>query len=130
MRARMLVLIIMGITACSSLVANANVGQGFATYYNPPYVPSACYGYQNNGVMVAGVSPTLWGNKAACGKTYKVTCIGSGNADPHPCIPGASVVVKVVDYCPGCPGPINLSKDAFAVIANPAAGKIVVSYSE
>lgn len=80
--------------------------------------------------MVAGVSPTLWGNKAACGKTYKVTCIGSGNADPHPCIPGASVVVKVVDYCPGCPGPINLSKDAFAVIANLAAGKIVVSYVE
>ncbi|KAH7860993.1 hypothetical protein Vadar_020400 [Vaccinium darrowii] len=125
----MLVLIIMGITTCSNLVAYADLGQGIGTYYNPPYVPSACYGFQDNGVLVAGVSDAIWDNGAACGRMYQVTCIGAVGWGPQDCT-GVSVVVKIVDYCPGCPGPINLSKDAFNVIANTAAGEVQIGYQE
>jgi expansin (peptidoglycan-binding protein) len=41
------------------------------------------------------------------------------------------VVVKIVDYCPpGCQGTIDLSKEAFSMIANPDAGKIKIEYNQ
>ncbi|GMN62801.1 hypothetical protein TIFTF001_031887 [Ficus carica] len=79
---------------CLSSVAQA--APGTATYYMPPYVPSACFGCQNNGVMVAAAS--IWNNRAACGRSYRVTCIGSMYQGARPCT-GKSVV-KIVDYCP------------------------------
>ncbi|XP_031266981.1 EG45-like domain containing protein [Pistacia vera] len=102
---------------------------GTATFYTPPYVPSSCNGFQNDGVMIAAASDAIWENRGACGKNYKVTCTGATNeGDPYPCT-GASVVVEIVDYCPpGCRGTIDLSQEAFAVIANPDAGKIDISF--
>ncbi|KAG2692187.1 hypothetical protein I3843_08G040200 [Carya illinoinensis] len=108
----------------------AHAAQGTAIYYDPPYIPSACYGRQNLGVMVAGASDQIWGNRAACGKNYKVRCIGGANLAPHPCKSG-NVVVKIVDHCPspGCNGTINLSRDAFSKIADLKAGKVKIEYS-
>lgn len=37
---------------------------------------------------------------------------------PHPCT-GKSVVVKVVDDCPGCDATMLLDKAAYSIIANP-----------
>ncbi|KAK4404475.1 EG45-like domain containing protein [Sesamum angolense] len=73
--------------------------------------------------MIAA-SDAIWDNKAACGRSYKVTCTGATNKGvPHPCT-GQSVVVRIVDYCPpGCRGTIDLSQEAFSIIANPEAGK-------
>lgn len=81
--------------------------------------------------MIAAASDAIWGNRAACGKRYRVTCTGATNQGvPQPC-KGTSVVVKIVDYCPpGCRGTIDLSQEAFAVIANPDAGKIKISYTQ
>ncbi|XP_056165608.1 putative EG45-like domain containing protein 1 [Syzygium oleosum] len=101
---------------------------GTATFYQQ-YVPSACYGNQPQGTMIAAASDTFWAGGAVCGKKYRVTCTGAAYAGiQNPCL-GRSVVVKIVDHCPaGCTGSIDLSKEAFATIANPVAGIVKVTY--
>ncbi|KAJ8617236.1 hypothetical protein MRB53_013422 [Persea americana] len=108
----------------------ATADTGTATFYTPPYVPSSCYGYQNDGVMIAAASDAIWDNRAACGRHYKVTCTGATNKGvPRPCRGSGTVVVRIVDYCPaGCHGTIDLSQEAFASIADPDAGKIQITY--
>lgn len=91
---------------------------------------SACDGYQNDGVMIAAASDAFWNNNGACGSYYKVTCTGATNqGDPHPCT-GQSVIVRIVDYCPNCRGTIDLSQEAFSIIANTDAGKITVEFDQ
>ncbi|OVA08661.1 Expansin/pollen allergen [Macleaya cordata] len=80
--------------------------------------------------MIAAASDALWNGGAACGSFYQVSCISGTNlGTTQPCIPG-SVVVKIVDYCPppGCRGTIDLSQEAFAMIADPNAGGINIVY--
>ncbi|KAI3926238.1 hypothetical protein MKW98_028374 [Papaver atlanticum] len=100
---------------------------GTATFYNK-YVPSKCYGNKDQGVMIAAANDALFQNNATCGHIYKVTCTGPTNAVPHPCTSTPTVTVKIVDLCPGCGGTIDLSKEAFAKIANPVAGVIKIEY--
>lgn len=80
--------------------------------------------------MIAAASDAIWDNRAACGRNYRVTCTGPTNQGvPQPC--RGSVVVKVVDYCPpGCAGTIDLSQEAFAIIADPNAGKVNIEYDQ
>ncbi|GKA35304.1 EG45-like domain containing protein [Tanacetum coccineum] len=48
---------------------------------------------------------------------------------PQPCT-GNSVDVTVVDLCPGCASnQVDLSQEAFAVIANRDAGRINIEYN-
>ncbi|GMP36262.1 hypothetical protein CsSME_00008446 [Camellia sinensis var. sinensis] len=101
---------------------------GTATFYTN-YVPSACYGNQNNGVMIAAASDPLWNNGAICGKMFVVACTGATNPVPHPCTRN-NVTVKIVDHCPGCGGTLDLSKEAFATIANTVAGVIKIDYQQ
>ncbi|KDP45911.1 hypothetical protein JCGZ_15471 [Jatropha curcas] len=126
------VAVMVGMVLCLASIANA--AQGLAVWYSrkssPPYTPSKCYGNQDNGLMVAGVSDALWNNGAACGRRYRVSCIGGANKAPHPC-KGGSVVVKIVDYCSrGCQADINLSQDAFSQIADTDAGIVRVQYDQ
>ncbi|KAL0453809.1 UNVERIFIED_CONTAM: EG45-like domain containing protein [Sesamum latifolium] len=125
------ILIVVVVIAAMSFASVAYADEGTATYYTPPYVPSSCDGYQNEGVMIAAASDAIWENKAACGRSYKVTCTGATNKGvPHPCT-GQSVVVRIVDYCPpGCRGTIDLSQEAFSVIANPDAGKVNIEFHQ
>ncbi|KAK6783666.1 hypothetical protein RDI58_017120 [Solanum bulbocastanum] len=88
---------------------------------------SACYGNKPQGTRIAAASDSLWGGGKICGKTFNVTCTGPTNPVPHPCT-GKSIVVKVVDHCPGCGGTLDLSKEAFSIIANPVAGVIKINY--
>lgn len=90
---------------------------------------SACYGNKDYGVMIAAASDPLWANGAICGKVFNVTCTGPTNPVPHPCT-GKSVVVKIVDHCPGCGGTLDLSQEAFATIANTVAGIIKIDYNQ
>ncbi|XP_020547750.1 EG45-like domain containing protein [Sesamum indicum] len=123
--------VVVVVIAAVSLASVAYADEGTATYNTPPYVPSSCDGYQNDGVMIAAASDAIWDNKAACGRSYKVTCTGATNKGvPHPCT-GQSVVVRIVDYCPpGCRGTIDLSQEAFSIIANPAAGKVNIQFHQ
>ncbi|KAK3014272.1 hypothetical protein RJ639_008972 [Escallonia herrerae] len=118
--------IVVVVGALLSLISVGSAVPGTATFYTS-YVPSACYGNQDNGVLIAAASDPLWNNGAICGKTYTVTCTGATNAVPHPCT-GQSVTVKVVDHCPGCGGTLDLSREAFATIANPVAGIIKIDF--
>ncbi|RZC62047.1 hypothetical protein C5167_023817 [Papaver somniferum] len=112
------------ISYCSLVTALS----GTATFYNK-YVPSYCYGNKNQGVMIAAASDALGNKDAACGHIYNVTCVGPTNAVPHPCTRTPTVTVKIVDYCPGCGGTIDLSAVAFAKIANSVAGVIKIEYN-
>lgn len=93
---------------------------------------SACYGYEDHGVMIAAASEAIFNNGAACGQYYQVTCISGTNAGtPHPCWGSGTVVVKIVDRCPdGCRSTIDLSQEAFASIADPNSGVINISYQQ
>ncbi|KAJ8750737.1 hypothetical protein K2173_015918 [Erythroxylum novogranatense] len=113
-----------------SLVPMASAIAGTATFYTV-YVPSACYGFQDQGVMIAAASDALWNNGAACGKMYRVSCTGPTNQGvPRPC-KGGSVTVKIVDRCPspGCQATLDLSQQAFSQIADTNAGKIQIDYN-
>ncbi|OEL16141.1 EG45-like domain containing protein, partial [Dichanthelium oligosanthes] len=112
--------------AMVSLVAGT---AGLATFYTPSYTPSACYGFQEQGTMIAAASDVVWNGGAACGDRYVVRCTGATNEGvAQPCT-GRSVTVKIVDLCPtGCRGTIDLSQEAFAIIANPDAGKVQIEY--
>ncbi|KAK9097965.1 hypothetical protein Syun_025010 [Stephania yunnanensis] len=118
----------MGLVLILGLSSLASAVPGTATYYTPPYKPSSCYGYDEQGVMIAAASDAIWNNRAACGRMYRVRCVSGTNNVPQPCR-GGSVTVKIVDYCPpGCQGTIDLSQEAFAIIGNPDAGKINIDY--
>ncbi|XP_008780453.1 EG45-like domain containing protein [Phoenix dactylifera] len=111
-----------------SLVAATS---GTATYYTE-YTPSACYGNQNKGTMIAAASDAIYNKGAACGRRYSVKCTGPTNQGvPHPCT-GASVTVTIVDLCPspGCQATLDLSQQAFAAIADQNAGKIKIEYTQ
>ncbi|XP_006845496.2 EG45-like domain containing protein [Amborella trichopoda] len=114
-----------------SFASHAAAATGTATFYTPPYVPSSCFGFQDNGVMIAAASDAIWDNRAACGRNYRVRCTGGTNQGvPEPCR-GDSVVVRVVDYCPpGCRSTIDLSQEAFSQIADPNAGVINIEYEQ
>ncbi|KAK6237117.1 hypothetical protein QUC31_020905 [Theobroma cacao] len=105
---------------------------GIATYYTPSCMPSACYGFEDQGVMIAAASEAIWNNGAACGQLYQVNCLSGTNAGtPMPCQGRGVVVVKIVDRCPaGCRGTIDLSQEAFALIADPNSGVINISYQQ
>ncbi|KAJ4839770.1 hypothetical protein Tsubulata_026564 [Turnera subulata] len=120
------VLAMVGILLCLTSAAVASQGKAVFHLNN---TPSACYENQDKGNMIAGVSDALWDGRRACGRRYRVRCIGAANKMPRPCRAG-SVVVTVVDYCAYCKGDINLSKYAFSQIANPEAGIVVVQYDQ
>ncbi|XP_050371821.1 putative EG45-like domain containing protein 1 [Argentina anserina] len=118
------IVLTLSIVAC--LVSISTAKPGIATFYTN-YVPSACYGSTQEGVMIAAAGDAIWNNGAACGKYVTVKCTGPRNPVPHPCT-GESVKVKIVDHCPGCPSTLDLSKEAFTKIANPVAGIINIDY--
>ncbi|XP_019414513.1 PREDICTED: EG45-like domain containing protein [Lupinus angustifolius] len=123
-------MLLMGL-AIISFISVTSAISGTATYYTV-YVPSACYGYEDQGTMIAAAGDTIWNNGGACGQMYTITCTGATNQGvPEPC-KGGSVTVKIVDRCPspGCQGTIDLSQEAFSTIADINAGKIQIDYTQ
>ncbi|XP_047333525.1 EG45-like domain containing protein [Impatiens glandulifera] len=122
-----MIVIMMCITStCLTPLASAKAGK--ASYYTD-YTPSSCYGFENQGTLIAAANRALFNNKAACGRRYRVTCTGRTNQGVlQPCR-GGSVTVKIVDLCPGCAADqLDLSKEAFSAIADPNAGLINIDY--
>eukprot|EP01018_Ginkgo_biloba_P035625 Gb_34549 [translate_table: standard] len=119
------------------LLFDLSVGDvGTARSYSPPYVPSYCYGYNEDqfpaGNLFAAVSDAIWDNKAACGRQYRIRCLsGTNPRDRRPCR-GRSIVVKIVDHCasPDCHETFHLSADAFAAITDSKQGKINIEYEK
>ncbi|CAI0427727.1 unnamed protein product [Linum tenue] len=116
------------VAMAATLASLSTADNGIATYYEK-YTPSACYGGQDKGVWIAAASNQLWNGGAVCGKRFRVKCVEpSRNGVQHPCT-GKDVVVTITDRCgDGCPSTLDLSKEAFATIANPVAGIINIEY--
>lgn len=89
---------------------------------------TTCFGYQDNGVMIALASDDIWNGGAACGTLYSVACTdvsGACASDAQP------VVVQIVDYCPqDCSTTLVLSFEAFSSIADPDAEVISIYYEK
>lgn len=79
--------------------------------------------------MIAAAGDGIYNNGAACGRMYSVRCTSSTNS-VQACT-GNSVTVKVVDRCPSpaCTSTIDLSQEAFSIIANPDAGRINIEFT-
>lgn len=89
---------------------------GVATFYaadgggNCSFAPSA-------DLMVTAVAAPDWAGSAECGRCLEVWG------------PEARIVVRVVDQCPECPaGHLDLSAEAFDLIAQPIQGVVPVSF--
>ncbi|XP_009782997.1 putative EG45-like domain containing protein 1 [Nicotiana sylvestris] len=106
------ILLLIGVVTTLFSIVSAIPGTA-SFYYNLPYVSSVCFGNTSQGTLVA--SSDQLGEEFQCGTLLKVTCTGPV---PKPCT-GKSVVVKIVHTCPGCGVTMDLSKEAFAIIATP-----------
>ncbi len=90
---------------------------GEATYYAATGGGNCSFDPTPDNLMVAALNTTDYANARLCGAFVEV----SG--------PGGSAVVRIVDRCPGCaPGDIDLSREAFAAIADPALGRVPVQW--
>jgi expansin len=99
---------------CEALAERA----GEATYYaadgsgNCSFEPTAA-----RPLFVVALNDADYDHAGLCGACVRVQG------------PLGSAVVRVVDRCPGCgPGDIDLSTDAFERIANPADGRVPVTW--
>ncbi|KAK6945046.1 hypothetical protein RJ641_026148 [Dillenia turbinata] len=119
---RGLVLLFLIIVAGLSFRSHGDVGT--ATQYDPPYLPTECYGNDgsqfppNNFFAAAGDG--IWDNGAACGRQYLVRCISAATRDA--CVQDTTIQVKIVDYDSTAIGStMILSGSAFSAITTSSA---------
>jgi expansin (peptidoglycan-binding protein) len=92
---------------------------GVATEYSAADGNGACLFGPAANLMIAAMNYTDYETAKACGDYIRVTASD-----------GASVTVLITNECPlpCAPGQLDLSQQAFAKIANPAAGRITVTW--
>jgi expansin (peptidoglycan-binding protein) len=92
--------------------------QGVATYYDATGAGNCGFDPSPNDLDVAAMDDPEWQGSAVCGACADVTG------------PNGKVTVRIVDRCPECEkGHLDLSKQAFAKIANVAAGKVPITWT-
>ncbi|KAK9130706.1 hypothetical protein Sjap_011193 [Stephania japonica] len=83
---------------CANYAALVIGDIGTAASYNPPYTPTRCGGNDQNqfpeGDMFVAVSNGLWDNGAACGRRYRIRCIGGFR---RPCKGGSDTVEALLE---------------------------------
>lgn len=101
----------------SSEVTLGEPEQGRATYYGATGDGACGFGPSPGDLMVTAMDLPEWAGSAVCGECLAVTG------------PKGKVVVRVVDQCPECEaGHLDLSEEAFAVIADPVAGNVPITW--
>lgn len=91
--------------------------QGIATYYDATGAGACSFDPSPNDLMVSAINAEEYNNAATCGAFVEV----SG--------PSGTVTVRIVDLCPEClAGHLDLSREAFAKIANPVLGRVPISW--
>ncbi|GMN45193.1 hypothetical protein TIFTF001_014388 [Ficus carica] len=112
---------------------------GNAAHYDPPYIPTACYGSDVSQFptsnMFGAAGERAWDNGASCGRQYLVRCISA--ALPTTCFPDKSIQIRIVDRAltsvsrPSVPGTtIVLSIAAFSAIANLSASSVNIEFQQ
>jgi expansin len=96
--------------------ARANpIHQGIATYYDATGAGACMFDPSPGDLMVAAMNAEEYNNAAVCGAYVTVTG------------PKGVVTVRIVDLCPECrAGHLDLSREAFAQIANLPQGRVAI----
>ncbi|XP_008809456.1 EG45-like domain containing protein [Phoenix dactylifera] len=72
---------------------------GTASFYGPPYLPTACHGSDEGQFpadnLFAAAGQGIWDNGASCGREYLVRCLSS--ATPDACAGGRTIQVAILD---------------------------------
>jgi expansin len=98
--------------------ANSNpVHQGIATYYDATGAGACSFDPSPGDLMVAAMNAEEYDNARVCGAYVRVTG------------PSGAVTVRIVDLCPECKaGHLDLSREAFARIADPVLGRVAINW--
>ena len=92
---------------------------GVATFYSTGYGIGACMFGPPRSLMLAAMNAAGYDTARACGAYLLVRAAS-----------GASVTVMITDECPPCaPGQLDLSRQAFARLASPVAGRIKITWT-
>ncbi|XP_058112496.1 EG45-like domain containing protein [Magnolia sinica] len=122
------------------LFHHSHADVGTSALYNPPYLPTVCYGNDatqfpaNN--LFAAAGDGIWDNGASCGRQYLVRCLSA--AQPGVCIMDQTIQIMIVDYAalsvslPSTSGStMVLSVNAFGMIANSSvASEINIEFQQ
>ncbi|XP_038711582.1 EG45-like domain containing protein [Tripterygium wilfordii] len=112
---------------------------GTAAQYNPPYLPTACFGSEESQFptndLFAAAGEGIWDNGASCGRQYLVRCISASN--PTTCFPEQTIQIRIVDRAetassrPTRAGAtIVLSNAAYSAIADPSAATVNIEFQQ
>ncbi|HYF63428.1 MAG TPA: expansin EXLX1 family cellulose-binding protein [Herpetosiphonaceae bacterium] len=90
---------------------------GEGTFYAATGAGNCSFPATPNDLMVGAMNNADYADSIYCGAYVEVTG------------PKGAVTVRIVDRCPEClPGDIDLSREAFALIADPIAGRVPISW--
>jgi expansin (peptidoglycan-binding protein) len=90
---------------------------GEGTFYAATGAGNCSFDATPDNLMVAALNTADYDTARLCGAFIEVTG------------PDGSVVVRIVDRCPECsPGDVDLSAEAFALIADPVQGRVPISW--
>lgn len=104
--------------ASGGTLYSTEVKQGIATFYDATGAGNCGFDATPEDLDVAAFDTTSYAGSAACGACVKV----KGEA--------GEVTVRIVDSCPGCEANhLDLSREAFAKIADPSRGRVPISFS-
>ncbi len=93
------------------------IHQGIATYYDATGAGACMFDPSPDDLMVAAMNAEEYDNAALCG------------AYVHVVGPQGAVTVRIVDLCPECKaGHLDLSREAFAQIADLALGRVPITW--
>jgi expansin (peptidoglycan-binding protein) len=93
------------------------VHQGIATYYAATGAGACSFDPSSDDLMVAAMNADEYDNAAVCGEYLKVT------------VPKGMITLRIVDLCPECKaGHLDLSKEAFALIADLPQGIVPITW--
>jgi expansin len=93
------------------------VHNGYATYYAATGAGACSFDASPSNLMVAALSNADYHGSLSCGSFIRV----SG--------PTGDISVRIVDKCPDCePGRVDLSQEAFAMIADPFLGTVPIAW--
>jgi expansin (peptidoglycan-binding protein) len=98
--------------------ANTNpIHDGIATYYDANGDGACMFGPSPQDLMVSAMNAEEYDNAAVCG------------AYVHVAGPKGEVTVRIVDLCPEClAGHLDLSQEAFAIIADLPQGRVDITW--
>jgi expansin len=91
--------------------------QGLITYYAATGGGNCMFDPTPDDLLVGAMNESQYAGSAACGECVEVEG------------PKGTVTVRIVDRCPECaPGHVDLSREAFARVANVADGRVAVRW--